>query len=76
MPDSHSREYYKSLAPLEHIFSVSEEVSKGKRNRLADYNLERETLIRKQKVSLKYSASLVIRNLNYPSSSDDCSISY
>ena len=36
-----------SSAPVEQTFSISGEASKGKRNRLADHYLERETLIRK-----------------------------
>jgi len=42
-----------SSAPVERVFSVSGEASKGKRNRLADHNLERETLLRKNKKYLK-----------------------
>ena len=42
-----------SSAPVERTFSVSGEASRGKRNRLADHNLERETLIRKNKKYLK-----------------------
>ena len=38
-----------SLAPIERTFSVSGEASKGRRNRLMDYNLERETMLRKNK---------------------------
>ena len=42
-----------SSAPVERTFSISGEASRGKRNRLADHNLERETLIRKNKKYLK-----------------------
>ena len=35
-----------STAAIERVFSVSGEATKGKRNRLVDYNLERETLLR------------------------------
>ena len=42
-----------SSAPVERTFSVSGEASRGKRNRLADHNLERETLMRKNKKYLK-----------------------
>ena len=38
-----------SSAPVQHTFSVSGEASRRKRNRLADHNLERETLIRKNR---------------------------
>ena len=38
-----------SSAPVERTFSVSGEASRVKRHRLADHNLERETLIRKNK---------------------------
>ena len=38
-----------STAPIERVFSTSGESTSGKRNRLADYNLEREVLIRKNK---------------------------
>lgn len=39
-----------STAPVERTFSVSGEATKGRRNRLTDYNLERETLLRKNKI--------------------------
>ena len=46
-----------SSAPVERVFSVSaltgKNPSNGKRNRLADHNLERETLLRKNKKYLK-----------------------
>ena len=32
-----------STAPVEHVFSASREVTRGKRNRFSDDNLERET---------------------------------
>ena len=38
-----------SSAPIERSFSINGEASKGRRNRLIDYNLERETLLRKNK---------------------------
>ena len=38
-----------SSAPVERCFSVSGQASKGLRNRLLDHNLERETLLRKNK---------------------------
>ena len=38
-----------SSAPVEHVFSISGEATRGRRNRLVDYNLERETLLRKNK---------------------------
>ena len=38
-----------STAPVEHVFSASREVTRGKRNRFSDDNLERETLLRKNK---------------------------
>ena len=38
-----------SSAPVERTFSTAEHASSGKRNRLADKNLEREVLIRKNK---------------------------
>lgn len=38
-----------SSAPIERTFSISGDASRGRRNRLADYNLERETLLRKNK---------------------------
>ena len=38
-----------SSAPIERTFSVSGEATKGRRNRLMDYHLERETLLRKNK---------------------------
>ena len=38
-----------STAPVERVFSYSGEATKGKRNRLKDSNLERETLLRKNK---------------------------
>ena len=38
-----------SSAPAERTFSTSGEASRGKRNKLAEYNLERETLLRKNK---------------------------
>lgn len=39
-----------STAPVERLFSYSGEATKGKRNRLKDNNLERETLLRKNKI--------------------------
>ena len=44
-----------STAPVEQTFSVSDEATKGRRNRLTDYNLERETLLRKNKINVMYS---------------------
>lgn len=41
-----------STAPVERVFSASGEVTKGKRNRLSDQNLERETLLHKNKLYL------------------------
>jgi len=38
-----------SSAPVGCTFSISGEASMGRRNRLVDYNLERETLLRKNK---------------------------
>ena len=38
-----------STAPIERVFSTSGESTSGKRNRLTDYNLEREVLLRKNK---------------------------
>ena len=38
-----------STAPIERAFSTSGESTSGKRNRLTDYNLEREVLLRKNK---------------------------
>ena len=38
-----------SSAPIERSFSISGEASKGRRNRLINCNLERETLLRKNK---------------------------
>ena len=38
-----------SSAPVERAFSISGESSRGRRNRLVDHNLERETLMRKNK---------------------------
>lgn len=38
-----------SSAPVERVFSISGEASQGRRNRLLDHNLERETLLRKNK---------------------------
>ena len=40
-----------STAPVEHVFSASE-VTRGKRNRLLNDNLERETLLHKNKTDL------------------------
>ena len=34
-----------SCTPVEHVFSVSSEANRGKRNRIMDYNLEREALL-------------------------------
>lgn len=42
-----------SSAPVERTFSISGESSRGKRNRLVDHNLERETLMRKNKKYLQ-----------------------
>ena len=39
-----------STAPVEWTFSVSGKATKGRRNCLTDYNLERETLLRKNKI--------------------------
>ena len=36
-------------APVERTFSISGEATSGRRNRLTDYNLERETLLRRNK---------------------------
>ena len=41
-----------STAPVERVFSASGEVTRGKRNRLSDDNIERETLLRKNKTYL------------------------
>ena len=41
-----------SSAPVERVFSTAGEATSAKRNRLADKNLEREVLIRKNKVYL------------------------
>ena len=38
-----------SSAPVERVFSISGDASHGRRNRLSDHNLERETLLRKNK---------------------------
>ena len=38
-----------STAPIERVFSTSGESKSGKRNRLTDYNLEREVLLRKNR---------------------------
>ena len=38
-----------SSTPIEHVFSTAGESTSGKRNRLADKNLEREILLRKNK---------------------------
>lgn len=38
--------------PIERVFSVAGESTSGKRNRLADKNLEREVLLRKNKLYL------------------------
>ena len=42
-----------STAPVEHVFSASGEVTRGKRNRLSGDNLERETLLRKNLTCFK-----------------------
>ena len=39
-----------STAPIERVFSTSGESTSGKCNRLTDYNLEREVLLRKNKI--------------------------
>lgn len=41
-----------STAPIKRVFSRSGESTSGKRNRLTDYNLEREVLLRKNKMYL------------------------
>ena len=41
-----------STAPVERVFSTSGDLTSGKRNRLTDYNLEREVLLRKNKAYL------------------------
>ena len=41
-----------STAPVERVFSTSGESTSDKRNRLTDYNLEREVLLRKNKAYL------------------------
>ena len=41
-----------SSAPVERTFSTAGDTASGKRNRLMDKNLEREVLIRKNKVYL------------------------
>ena len=41
-----------SSAPVERTFSTAGDAASGKRNRLTDKNLEREVLIRKNKVYL------------------------
>jgi len=38
-----------STAPVERIFSSRGEVTRGKRNRLTDHNLEREVFLRRNK---------------------------
>ena len=43
-----------SSASVERTFSISREASRGKRNRLADYNLECETLLKMLKISVPY----------------------
>ena len=41
-----------STAPVERVFSTSGESTSGKHNRLTDYNLEREVLLRRNKLYL------------------------
>ena len=38
-----------STAPIERVFSSSGDITKGKRNRISDAHLERETLLLKNK---------------------------
>ncbi len=38
-----------SSAPVERVFSISGEATRGRQNRLVGFNLERETLLRKNK---------------------------
>ena len=42
-----------STAPAERVFSTSGESTLGKRNRLTDYNLDREVLLRRNKLYLR-----------------------
>ena len=72
-----------SSAPVERVFSVSREASRGKRNRIMDYNLERETLLCKNKKYLQLwhfhacflallSLSVTLKNFYFNNSNTKC----
>ena len=52
-----------SSTPVERVFSVAGESTSGKRNRLADQNLEREILVRKMDLIIRDQSKLVLDSL-------------
>ena len=52
-----------SSTPVERVFSVAGESTSGKRNRLADQNLEREILVRKVDLIIRDRSKLVLDSL-------------